>query len=307
MNQLELTQFIKKQAADFGFKAVGIARAEKLNEETARLQEWMKGRFHGTMSYLEKYGEIRNDPRQLLDGARSVVSLAFNYYNPEFPSSQPGIKISRYAAGRDYHKVLKGKLKRLVKNIEDNIGPFGSRICVDSAPIMEKVWATRAGLGWIGKNGNLIIPGKGSFYFLAELIVDFELDYDKPAVDHCGNCRICLDACPTKAIVKPYVVDARRCISYLTIEHKGEIDAELRETYDDWVFGCDICQDVCPFNRFAVMHDEKDFIPKDEIGSLGDAEWQEMTAERYEKLFFGSAVKRTGFEGLKRNIKFISR
>lgn len=306
MKKNDLTQLIKAEAAACGFGAVGIAEAVDLNDEAVRLQNWLDRGYHGGMDYLNNYLEIRKDAGLLLEGARSVISLAFNYYNPDFPPRQSRFKISRYAAGRDYHKVLKGKLKRMVRSLEEKVGPFQSRICVDSAPIMERPWGVRSGLGWIGKNGNLIIPGKGSFYFLAELIVDIELEYDRPAVDHCGHCRRCIDACPTTAIVEPYVVDSRKCISYLTIEHKGEFDAEVAGSYNEWIFGCDICQDVCPFNRFSERHDEKDFVPKEDLACLTEDDWKNLTSEQYDKLFGGSAVKRTGFVGLKRNIKFLT-
>lgn len=305
MNRYDLTKLFKAEATSQGFGAVGISEAVQLDEEAVRLQSWLGNNFHGTMSYMENYQEIRNDPRLLLDGAKSVISFAYNYYNPDFPSEKSGLKISRYAAGRDYHKVLKGKLKRLVRAVETQIGQFGYRFCVDSAPIMERVWAVRSGIGWIGKNGNLIIPGKGSFFFLAELIVDLDLEYDNPATDHCGNCRLCIDACPTEAIVQPHVVDGRRCISYQTIEHKGELDPKRASGNREWIFGCDVCQSVCPFNRFSVLHSEPDFAPNETVGKLGEADWSELTKEEYDKIFFGSAVKRAGYEGLKRNIRFL--
>ncbi len=306
MNRSDLTKLFKAKAVSLGFGAVGISEAVRLNEEAVRLQSWLENDFHGSMNYMENYREVRDDPRLLLDGAKSVISFAYNYYNPEFPTSKCGLKISRYASGRDYHKVLKAKLKRLVRAVETQIGQFRYRAFVDSAPIMERAWAVRSGIGWIGKNGNLIISGKGSFFFLAELIVDIELEYDSPATDHCGSCRLCIDACPTEAIVQPFVVDGRRCISYQTIEHKGELDVELASGNREWIFGCDVCQSVCPFNRFSVLHSEPDFIPKETIGKLGKADWSELTKEQYNQIFFGSAVKRAGYEELKRNIKHIT-
>jgi len=300
-----ITDKIKALAGERGFAACGIARAERLNIEAERLRQWLDRGYNGGMTYMARHADLRIDPNELLPRAKSVISLAYNYFPGQLPSNRSKFVISKYALGRDYHKVIRGKLKRMIKGIEEIIPGVGVRACVDSAPIMEKTWAVRSGLGWLGKNGNIINRQKGSFFFLSELIVDAELGYDSPATDHCGSCRACLDACPTGAIVEPYVVDASRCISYLTIEHKGSLPTDMEKSYRGWIFGCDICQDVCPFNRFAAPHNEPDFGPRQEIFTKTNRQWRELTQDEFDTLFNGSAVKRTGFEGLVRNIDFV--
>ncbi|PTQ93636.1 epoxyqueuosine reductase [Mucilaginibacter yixingensis] len=297
---------IKAEAKNLGFLHCGIAKAGFLEEEAPRLEAWLNNNMNGQMQYMENYFDKRLDPRLLVDGAKSVISLALNYYtdNKQVDASSP--KISKYAYGIDYHTVIKDKLKHLLNFIRENIGEVDGRAFVDSAPVLDKAWAKKAGLGWVGKNSNLINKQAGSFFFLAELIVDLELEYDvAPTADHCGTCTRCIDACPTDAIVGPYVVDGSKCISYLTIELKDEIPAEFKDKMDSWMFGCDVCQDVCPWNKFSVIHSEPAFNPHPDLLNLTQNDWQDISEEVYQKLFKGSAVKRTKFAGLKRNIKFL--
>ncbi len=284
----------------------GISQAEFLEEEAPRLEQWLKKGMHGEMQYMENHFDKRLDPRLLVDGARSVISLGLNYYTEleQFDTSSP--KISKYAYGSDYHLVIKEKLKQLLQVINEKIGEVGGRAFVDSAPVLDKAWAKKAGLGWIGKNTNLINQKSGSFFFLAELIVDLDLEYDiAPTADHCGTCTRCIDACPTEAIVAPYIVDGSRCISYLTIELKNEIPQEFAGKMDNWMFGCDVCQDVCPWNKFSVLNSEPAFTPHPDLMTLNKKDWQEITEDVFQKVFKNSAVKRTKFGGLKRNISFL--
>ena len=260
--------------------------------------------MHGEMAYMENHFDKRLDPRLLVDGAKSVVSLLLNYYPSEIQNSDT-YKISKYAYGQDYHFVIKDKLKDLLKFIQTEIGEVNGRVFVDSAPVLDKAWAAKSGLGWIGKNSNLITKQVGSFYFIAELIIDLELEYDTPTTDHCGSCTACIDACPTQAIIQPYVVDGSKCISYFTIELKDNIPQEMKGKFDDWMFGCDVCQDVCPWNRFSKPHNEPLFNPNTEIVSYSKKDWQEITEEVFKKVFKNSAVKRTKLEGLQRNISFL--
>ncbi len=284
----------------------GIAKAEFLEEEAPRLEAWLKQGMQGEMQYMENHFDKRLDPRLLVDGARSVISLGLNYYNDEVQPDSLAPKISKYAYGEDYHQVIKSKLKALLEVINEKIGEVNGRAFVDSAPVLDKAWAKRAGLGWIGKNTNLINTKTGSFFFLAELIVDIELEYDIPATaDHCGTCTRCIDACPTEAIVAPYIVDGSRCISYLTIELKNEIPQEFRGKMDNWMFGCDVCQDVCPWNKFSVLNHEAAFKPNDNLLAMNKHDWQDITEDIFQKIFKNSAVKRTKFSGLKRNIEFL--
>jgi len=256
---------------------------------------------------MENHFDKRLNPALLVDGAKSVVSLLLNYY-PNEVQQQGTFKISKYAYGQDYHFVIKEKLKELLHSIQENIGEIGGRVFVDSAPVLDKAWAQKSGLGWVGKNANLISKKVGSFFFIAELILDIELEYDNPTTtDHCGSCTRCMDACPTQAIIAPYVVDGSKCISYFTIELKENIPQEVKGKFDDWIFGCDICQDVCPWNRFSSPHSEPLLNPNDEIVSFSKNEWVEITQETFSKVFQKSAVKRTKFDGLKRNIEFVSR
>lgn len=284
----------------------GIAKAGFLEEEAPRLENWLKNNMHGEMQYMENHFDKRLDPRLLVDGARSVISLGLNYYTKNKQSDPGAPKISQYAYGTDYHFVIKDKLKELMHFINENIGEVSGRAFVDSAPVLDKAWAKKAGLGWVGKNANLINKKSGSFFFLAELIVDLELEYDiEPAADHCGTCTRCIDACPTDAIVAPYIVNGSRCISYLTIELKDAIPNEFKGKMDNWMFGCDVCQNVCPWNRFSVLHTEQAFEPANELLSMSKHDWEEITEDVFRKIFKDSPVKRTRFSGLKRNIEFL--
>jgi len=306
INKSQYSQFIKAEALKLGFMFCGISKAGFLEEEAPRLENWLKNGFHGEMSYMENHFDKRLDPRKLVDGARSVISLSLNYFTDQQQDDSSAPKISKYAYGKDYHLVIKNKLKLLLEVIRVNIGEVNGRAFVDSAPVLDKVWAKKAGIGWVGKHSNLINKNTGSFFFLAELIIDQDLEYDViPTKDHCGTCTRCIDACPTDAIVAPYSVDGSRCISYLTIELKNEIPTEFRGKMDNWMFGCDICQDVCPWNKFSVLNNELDFSPHKNLLGLKPAEWHELTEETFKKVFKNSAVKRTKFSGLKRNINFL--
>ncbi|WP_158994894.1 tRNA epoxyqueuosine(34) reductase QueG [Mucilaginibacter sp. L196] len=300
------SDMIKTEAKNLGFMFCGIAKAEFLEQEAPRLEDWLKKGMHGEMQYMENHFDKRLDPRLLVDGAKSVISLGLNYYTDNDQQDPLAPKISRYAYGADYHHVIKDKLKQLLNTINEKIGEVGGRAFVDSAPVLDRAWAKKAGMGWIGKNGNLINKKAGSFFFLAELIIDLELKYDvEPTADHCGSCTRCVDACPTDAIVGPYIVDGSRCISYLTIELKNEIPAEFKGKMDNWMFGCDICQDVCPWNKFSVLHNEPSFTPNTELLGMKQTDWEDITHETFQKVFKNSAVKRTKFDGLKRNIEFL--
>jgi len=307
-NRAAYSQLIKTEAKNLGFLFCGIAKAEFLEQEAPRLESWLQKGMHGEMAYMENYFDKRLDPRLLVDGAKSVISLGLNYYSDNKQDDPSAPKISKYAFGADYHTVIKDKLKQLLAVINEKIGEVGGRAFVDSAPVLDKAWAKKAGLGWIGKNSNLISKKTGSFFFLAELIIDIELEYDiEPTADHCGTCTRCLDACPTDAIVAPQVVNGSRCISYLTIELKNEIPAEFKGKMDGWMFGCDICQDVCPWNKFSLLHQEKSFDPHPELLGMNTADWNEITEDVFKKVFKNSAVKRTKFDGLKRNISFLKK
>jgi len=300
------SQFIKAEAQRLGFLFCGISKAGFLEEEAPLLEKWLNNSYQGEMSYMENHFDKRLDPRLLVDGAKSVISLGLNYYSEVQQSDPDAPKISMYAYGQDYHSVIKEKLKTLLNSIQEEIGDVHGRAFVDSAPVLDKAWAKKAGLGWVGKHSNLINQQNGSYFFLAELIVDAELAYDiAPQADHCGTCTRCIDACPTEAIVAPYVVNGSKCISYLTIELKNEIPTEFAGKLDNWAFGCDVCQQVCPWNRFATPHQEAAFMPSAELLDLPKKEWEEITEEVFEKLFSKSAVKRTKLAGLKRNIAFL--
>lgn len=298
------SQFIKSEAKRLGFLSCGISKAGFLEEEAPRLENWLNKNLNGKMSYMENHFDKRLDPTLLVDDAKSVVSLLLNYY-PEQEQIQDSYKISKYAYGQDYHFVIKEKLKELLFSIQGSIGEVSGRVFVDSAPVLDKAWAAKSGLGWIGKNSNLLTQKVGSFYFIAELIIDLELEYDYATTDHCGNCTACIDACPTQAIIEPYVVDGSKCISYFTIELKENIPAEMKGYFDDWVFGCDTCQDVCPWNRFSKSHDEPLFNPNPDLLAMTKKDWEEITEETFKIVFKDSPVKRTKFEGLKRNIDFL--
>lgn len=303
-SKLHYSQIIKAEAARLGFAQVGIAPAGFLEEEAPRLESWLQRGMHGQMQWMENHFDMRLDPTKLVPGAKSVISLMFNYF-PSYIINQPQApKVAKYAYGEDYHFVLKHKLKDLLRYMQTEIGEVNGRVFVDSAPILERPWAQKAGLGWVGKNTLLLNKGKGSYYFLAEIICDLELEYDGPVTDHCGTCTACIDACPTDAIT-PYEVDARKCISYLTIELRDAIPTEFSGKMDNWAFGCDICQDVCPWNRFAKPHQEPAFNPPLELVDMTARDWQEITEEVFKKTFKNSPVKRTKFEGLKRNITFL--
>lgn len=305
-NKPAYSTLIKEEALKLGFLFCGIAKAEFLEQEAPRLESWLNKNMHGEMQYMENHFDKRLDPRLLVDGAKSVISMGLNYYTDHSQADPSAPKISKYAYGQDYHTVIKDKLKQLLATINEKIGEVGGRAFVDSAPVLDKAWAKKAGLGWIGKNTNLINQKTGSFFFLAELIVDIELEYDiEPTADHCGTCTRCIDACPTDAIVGPYVVDGSRCISYLTIELKNELPAEFKGKMDNWMFGCDICQDVCPWNKFSVLHNEPAFDPQPGLLGLNHADLTEITEDVFQKVFKNSAVKRTKFSGLKRNIEFL--
>jgi|TARA_R100000479_G_scaffold174871_1_gene124336 epoxyqueuosine reductase len=298
------TQLIKTEANRLGFLSCGISKADFLEEEAPRLETWLKQNMHGEMGYMENYFDKRLDPTKLVPGSKSVISLLLNYF-PSEEQNEESYKISKYAYGRDYHFVIKDKLKQLLNHIQEEIGDVHGRAFVDSAPVLDKAWAAKSGLGWIGKHSNLLTKQTGSFYFIAELIVDLDLEYDTPVTDHCGSCTACIDACPTQAIVGPYVVDGSKCISYLTIELKNEIPTEFSNQMEDWMFGCDICQDVCPWNRFSKSHNEPLFNPHPELLSNSKKDWEEITKEVFNEIFRKSAVKRTKYKGLKRNIQFL--
>lgn len=295
---------IKLEAKRLGFMGCGMSRAGFLEEEAPRLESWLEKHIHGDMHYMENHFDKRLDPTKLVPGAKSVVSLLLNYF-PKETQNEDSYRLSKYAYGADYHFVIKTKLNDLLNFIQTEIGAVHGRAFVDSAPVLDKAWAAKSGLGWMGKHSNLLTKQVGSFYFIAELIIDLELEYDSPVTDHCGSCTACIDACPTQAIVEPYVVDGSKCISYFTIELKNEIPASVSGSFDDWMFGCDICQDVCPWNRFSKSHKEPLFDPNPELLAYSKSDWEEITEEVFQKLFKNSAVKRTGFSGLKRNISFL--
>lgn len=306
LNPAQYKSFIKTEAAKLGFFFCGVSKADLLEDEAPQLEAWLKKNYHGKMSYMENHFDKRLDPRLLVDGAKSVVTLLLSYATEEKQTDPESPKLSKYAYGKDYHYVIKDKLKSLMQSIHEHIGEVGGRVFVDSAPVMDKAWAKRSGAGWMGKNTNLIQPKTGSFFFIAELIIDLELEADGPIKDYCGTCTKCIDACPTDAIVEPYVVDGSKCISYLTIELKDALLPEqFRMQMDNWMFGCDICQDVCPWNRFAKQHHEPAFQPHPKLLSLNKADWHDLSEEVFQELFRHSAVKRTKFQGLQRNLNFL--
>ncbi len=282
----------------------GISKAGFLEQEAPRLEAWLNQNRHGQMQYMENHFDKRLDPTKLVEGSKSVISLLLNYY-PQQLQRDDSYKISKYAYGTDYHFVIKDKLKELLHCIQEQVGDVHGRAFVDSAPVLDKAWAAKSGLGWIGKHSNLLSKQAGSFYFIAELIVDLDLDYDTPVTDHCGSCTACIDACPTQAIVEPYNVDGSKCISYFTIELKNEIPSSVSGQFDDWMFGCDVCQDVCPWNRFSKAHKEPLFDPHPDILSNSKKDWEEITKEVFSEILKKSPLKRTKFEGLRRNIEFL--
>ena len=306
MDKDQLSNFIRQEARSLGFLQVSFAKAAEMTEEARNLENWLNKNYQGKMSYLENHFDKRIDPRKLVDGAKTVISLSFNYFPAEQQRDTDAPKLAKYAYGEDYHFVLKEKLHKLLGLIKEKTGDINGRCFVDSAPVLERDWAKRSGLGWIGKNTMLISPQKGSFFFLAELILDLELSYDAPIADFCGTCRRCIDACPTGSISeKGYFIDASKCISYLTIELRDEIPKEFAGKMENWAFGCDICQDVCPWNRFSKPHNEAAFDPKEGLLDMKRADWLEITEDVFRKVFKNSAVKRTKFNGLIRNLKFL--
>lgn len=297
------TDLIRAEASRLGFDMIGFARAERLDEPAARLEAWLNQGAHGRMAYMENHFELRIDPTKLVPEAKSVICLSYNYFTPDYQEDPEAPKLSKYAFGEDYHHVLKVKLKELLHFIQEQIGEVNGRCFVDSAPIMEREWAQRAGLGWNGRNTLTIHPKKGSFFFLTEIICDLPLIYDNPIRDYCGTCRKCIEACPTQAIApEGYFLDASKCISYLTIELREEIPSNLTSHLDNWMFGCDVCQEVCPWNRFSKQHNEPKFNPHPELLQMKKNEWVELTEEVFSTLFRKSPVKRTKFTGLRRNI-----
>ncbi|MBU2950506.1 tRNA epoxyqueuosine(34) reductase QueG [Tamlana agarivorans] len=303
-NKSKYTQRIKAEAKRLGFLSCGVSKAQFLEEEAPRLEKWLNNNMNGEMRYMENHFDKRLDPTKLVEGSKSVVSLLLNYY-PEEKQNDTSFKISKYAYGTDYHFVIKDKLKSLLHFIQDDIGEVEGRAFVDSAPVLDKAWAAKSGLGWIGKHSNLLTQQVGSFYFIAELIIDLDLEYDARVTDHCGTCTACIDACPTQAITEPYVVDGSKCISYFTIELKENIPTAFKGKFDDWMFGCDVCQDVCPWNRFSKPHNEPLFNPHPELLAMSKKDWDEVTEDTFKKVFKKSPVKRTKFLGLKRNINFL--
>ncbi|WP_374329319.1 tRNA epoxyqueuosine(34) reductase QueG [Soonwooa sp.] len=302
----KLTRLIKDKAKKFGFQSCGISKSEFLEEEAPKLEAWLKNNFHGEMKYMENYFDKRLDPRLLVEGSRSVISLSYNYFPKQDIFKDKLQKISKYAYGEDYHEVIKDILREMISELQDEIGEFSFRVFVDSAPVLERAWAKKSGIGWVGKNANIITKQSGSFFFLAEIICDLDLEYDHATTDHCGTCRKCIDACPTDAIVSDKLIDGSKCISYATIELKEEIPDSFKNKMENWMFGCDICQDVCPWNRFSAPTLEDKFHPNEALQNFTKTEWKEMTQEIFSSVFRKSPVKRTKFAGLKRNLDFLS-
>ncbi|MEQ7801732.1 tRNA epoxyqueuosine(34) reductase QueG [Pedobacter sp. ASV1-7] len=305
-NAYRYSKLIKDEALRLGFMHCGIAKAEFLEDEAPKLEKWLQDKHHGQMAYMENHFDKRLDPRLLVDDSKSVISLSLNYFPEQKQTDSNAPKISKYAYGSDYHEVIKEKLFQLLNFIREEIGEVAGRAFVDSAPVLDRAWAKRAGIGWIGKNSNLINKKSGSFFFLAELIIDLELQYDQPfQTNHCGTCTKCIDACPTEAILSPFVIDANKCISYLTIELREEIDQSFKDKMDNWMFGCDVCQDVCPWNRFSTPHSEPKFEANKQLLTMKKEEWLDITEDVFKTIFKNSAVKRTKFKGLTRNIDFL--
>ena len=299
------TQLIKTEAKRLGFSSCGIAKAGFLEDEAPKLEKWLKNGYHGEMSYMENHFDKRLDPTILVPGAKSVISLQYNYFTDKEQVTDT-YKISKYAYGEDYHHIIKEKLFELLNFITENIGEIEARVFTDSAPVLERAWAKKSGLGWIGKHSLLITKQKGSFHFLAEIILDLELNYDNEfKTDHCGSCTKCIDACPTEAILPDNTINGSKCISYLTIELKNEIPTIMKGKFDDWIFGCDICQNVCPWNRFSLPHNEPKFEPHSDLLQMTKQDWVEITEDIFKRIFKKSAVKRTKFKGLNRNICFL--
>ncbi len=304
----EISQWIKTRAVELGFAACGISEANYLEPEAKSLKYWLSQGFHGEMGYMARNSDKRLDPRLLMPGARSVISLLMNYYPGEALPETDNYKIAKYAYGKDHHLVIRGRLNQLIKEIKHRAGECQASVFIDSGPVVDKAWAARAGLGWRGKNSLLIHPEIGSFVFIGDIITDLELEYDQPEVkDLCGNCTRCIEACPTGAIIAPRLIDARKCIAYLTIEYKGELPESEKEKFNDWIFGCDICQDVCPWNRYAKPNTESSFQPDPQLKEMNKEKWEHLTEDQFNALFRNSAVKRTKYCGLMRNIDFLKK
>lgn len=298
--------FLKQKASEYGFSFCGISTATELTDEARRLEQWLSKGSHGTMKYMENYFEMRIDPRKLVEGARSVISFLYNYFPAEEPKAPDAPVVSKYAYGRDYHEVIKAKLNDLLTELRETWGDIGGRAFVDSAPVLEKAWALRSGIGWMGKHTNVITKQQGSFFFLAELIIDVSLEPDAPyAKDYCGTCTACIDACPTDAIIAPQQLDASRCISYFTIELKDAIPQYMAGTFENRLFGCDICQDVCPWNRFSKPHKEPAFALNNALRDFTKRDWEEITEDVFNTVFKNSPLKRSKFNGIKRNLAFL--
>lgn len=306
MNKQQLTQAIKQRAIELGFMACGVSKAEELTEEARYLERWLNQQQHGTMQYMANHFDKRIDPCKLVDGAKSVISLSYNYFTPQTQPQQ--YKIAMYAQGQDYHDVVRAKLEQLMQYMREVAGAVEGRCFVDSAPVLERAWAQRSGVGWVGKNTNLLTKRAGSYYFLAEIISDLELEYDSPVKNYCGSCTKCIDACPTQAIYEPYKLDASKCISYLTIELKAnEIPNEFAGKMEGWMYGCDICQQVCPINSQAQQHSEPAFNVSHALSNMQASNWEQLSPEQFKVLFKHSAVKRTKYSGLMRNIQFLKK
>jgi epoxyqueuosine reductase len=301
------TEIVKQAARSLGFEFCGVAKAQKLTDDARRLENWLNKGMHGSMKYMETHFDLRIDPQKLVPGAQSVITLLINYF-PSEKQNDNSPKISKYAYGKDYHDLIKNKLRVFLQTLHEKIGEVHGRGFVDSAPVLERSWAQRSGLGWIGKNGNLITKQNGSFYFIATLITDLELEYDDPfAKDYCGSCTKCIEACPTEAILPEKIVDGSKCISYFTIELKEMmIPSEMKGKFQNWIFGCDVCQDVCPWNRFSKGTDEPGFIPAREVINFSLQDWEELTEESFKKIFRDSPINRSKYAGIKRNLKFLS-
>jgi epoxyqueuosine reductase len=302
----ERSKLIKSKAKEIGFDFCGISKVAFLVDEAPRLESWLKNDFHGKMDYMSNHFDKRLDPAKLVDGAKSIITVLLNYYpEHQLPEGKEDLKLSKYAYGKDYHFVLKDKLAALMSAISEEVGEVSGRIFVDSAPVMDKVWAAKSGAGWVGKHSNLLNREMGSFFFIGEIICDLELGYDGPVKDYCGTCTRCIDACPTDAIVEPFVVDGSKCISYFTIELKEAIPEEMKGKFENWIFGCDICQNVCPWNRFSKPHQTEEFRMSEALAGFKKSDWEEITEEVFSEIFRKSPLKRTKHKGLIRNIDFV--
>ncbi len=306
MNKTQNTELIKKKAFELGFSFVGFSKSGFLEEEAPRLEHWLKINANGEMAYMENHFDKRLNPNLLVEGTKSVVSLMYNYYSEKKQEDAKAPHISKYAYGKDYHDLIKKKLRALFDFIQEEIGEVGGRYFTDSAPVLDKAWASKGGIGWVGKNGLMLTRQQGSYFFIGELLLDLELDYNNsPVKDFCGTCTKCIDACPTDAIINPKIVDGSKCISYFTIELKNAIPVAMKNKFDDWMFGCDICQDVCPWNKFSLQHSEPWFEPHPDLLKLTKSDWIDLEQPLFQEIFRKSAVKRTKFSGLKRNIRFL--